>query len=30
MSYYDEAEVTDAKKLDIDHMLPLAEAWDSK
>ncbi|MFF9922867.1 hypothetical protein ACIQJ8_32980 [Streptomyces globisporus] len=30
LSYYDEAEVTDAKKLDIDHMVPLAEAWDSK
>ncbi|MEV7646114.1 HNH endonuclease family protein [Streptomyces rubiginosohelvolus] len=29
LSYYDEAEVTDAKKLDIDHMVPLAEAWDS-
>ncbi|MFE4692076.1 HNH endonuclease family protein [Streptomyces sp. NPDC056749] len=29
MSYYDEAEVTDARKLDIDHMVPLAEAWDS-
>lgn len=29
MSYYDEVEVTDAKKLDIDHMVPLAEAWDS-
>ncbi|MFJ3575945.1 MULTISPECIES: HNH endonuclease family protein [Streptomyces] len=28
-SYYDEAEVTDARKLDIDHMVPLAEAWDS-
>ncbi len=28
-SYYDEVEVTDAKKLDIDHMVPLAEAWDS-
>ncbi len=28
-SYYDEAEVSDAKKLDIDHMVPLAEAWDS-
>ncbi len=28
-SYYDEAEVTDAKKLDIDHMVPLAKAWDS-
>ncbi|CAM5272945.1 hypothetical protein [Streptomyces griseus] len=30
MSYYDEVEVTDAKRLDIDHMVPLAEAWDSK
>ncbi|MFZ4278284.1 HNH endonuclease family protein [Streptomyces arboris] len=29
LSYYDEAEATDAKKLDIDHMVPLAEAWDS-
>ncbi|CAM5275791.1 HNH endonuclease family protein [Streptomyces atroolivaceus] len=29
MSYYDEAEVTDAKKLDIDHIFPLAETWDS-
>ncbi|MEU2801199.1 HNH endonuclease family protein [Streptomyces sp. NPDC007117] len=29
LSYYDEAEVTDARKLDIDHMVPLAEAWDS-
>ncbi|WP_191134347.1 HNH endonuclease family protein [Streptomyces sp. col6] len=28
-SYYDEAEVTDARKLDIDHMVPLAEAFDS-
>ncbi|MGW1230281.1 HNH endonuclease family protein [Streptomyces sp. NPDC002530] len=28
-SYYDEVEVTDARKLDIDHMVPLAEAWDS-
>ncbi|MFE2204552.1 HNH endonuclease family protein [Streptomyces rubiginosohelvolus] len=28
-SYYDEVEVSDAKKLDIDHMIPLAEAWDS-
>lgn len=28
-SFYDEVEVTDAKKLDIDHMVPLAEAWDS-
>ncbi|MFE9240474.1 HNH endonuclease family protein [Streptomyces sp. NPDC007007] len=29
LSYYDEAEVTEARKLDIDHMVPLAEAWDS-
>ncbi|WP_241192086.1 HNH endonuclease family protein [Streptomyces sp. ADI97-07] len=29
MSYYDEVEVTEARKLDIDHMVPLAEAWDS-
>ncbi|MFF9691387.1 HNH endonuclease family protein [Streptomyces sp. NPDC014623] len=29
MSYYDQIEVTDAKKLDIDHIVPLAEAWDS-
>ncbi|MFF2805537.1 DUF1524 domain-containing protein, partial [Streptomyces sp. NPDC058051] len=29
LSYYDEATVTDARKLDIDHMVPLAEAWDS-
>ncbi|MER6611179.1 HNH endonuclease family protein [Streptomyces sp. NPDC000927] len=29
LSYYDEVTVTDAKKLDIDHMVPLAEAWDS-
>ncbi|WP_374192512.1 hypothetical protein [Streptomyces sp. MBT98] len=29
-SNYDEAEVIDAKKLDIDHVVPLAEAWDSK
>ncbi|MFJ2273896.1 HNH endonuclease family protein [Streptomyces sp. NPDC087866] len=28
-SYYDEAEVTDARNLDIDHMVPLAEAFDS-
>ncbi|MFD5898454.1 HNH endonuclease family protein [Streptomyces sp. NPDC060366] len=28
-SYYDEQTVTDAAKLDIDHMVPLAEAWDS-
>jgi hypothetical protein len=25
-----EQEVTDPAKLDIDHMVPLAEAWDSK
>ncbi|WP_406387518.1 HNH endonuclease family protein [Streptomyces sp. NBC_00887] len=29
MSYYDGAEITEARKLDIDHMIPLAEAWDS-
>ncbi|MFJ1839909.1 HNH endonuclease family protein [Streptomyces sp. NPDC088175] len=29
LSYYDEVTVTDPKKLDIDHMVPLAEAWDS-
>ncbi len=29
LSYYDEQEVTDPAKLDIDHMVPLAEAWDS-
>ncbi|MER5747102.1 HNH endonuclease family protein [Streptomyces sp. NPDC002225] len=29
LSYYDEATVDDARKLDIDHMVPLAEAWDS-
>ncbi|MFE3431146.1 HNH endonuclease family protein [Streptomyces sp. NPDC059171] len=29
LSYYDEVEVTEARKLDIDHMVPLAEAWDS-
>ncbi|MEV5203216.1 HNH endonuclease family protein [Streptomyces sp. NPDC053720] len=29
LSYYDEATVTEARKLDIDHMVPLAEAWDS-
>ncbi|MEV8346451.1 HNH endonuclease family protein [Streptomyces niveus] len=28
-SYYDEQTVTDPGKLDIDHMVPLAEAWDS-
>lgn len=29
-SYYDGQEVTSAGSLDIDHMVPLAEAWDSK
>lgn len=29
MSYYDGQEVTSAGALDIDHMVPLAEAWDS-
>lgn len=28
-SYYDATEVTSAAGLDIDHMVPLAEAWDS-
>ncbi|MGX1762361.1 HNH endonuclease family protein [Streptomyces lydicus] len=28
-SYYDDRTVTDARKLDIDHVVPLAEAWDS-
>ncbi|CAL9636470.1 hypothetical protein SUDANB120_06220 (plasmid) [Streptomyces sp. enrichment culture] len=28
-SYYDEREVTPAGALDIDHVVPLAEAWDS-
>ncbi|MFB7360343.1 HNH endonuclease family protein [Streptomyces gardneri] len=28
-SYYDGQEVTDPGKIDIDHMTPLAEAWDS-
>ncbi|MDN3058960.1 HNH endonuclease family protein [Streptomyces sp. SRF1] len=28
-SYYDNADVQDARGLDIDHMVPLAEAWDS-
>lgn len=28
-STYDGVEVTDAQRLDIDHMVPLAEAWDS-
>ncbi|MFB6878384.1 HNH endonuclease family protein [Streptomyces sp. NPDC056323] len=29
LSYYDEVTVPAAGKLDIDHMVPLAEAWDS-
>ncbi|MFC9818044.1 HNH endonuclease family protein [Streptomyces virginiae] len=29
ISYYDETSVTDPSRLDIDHMVPLAEAWDS-
>lgn len=29
LSIYDNAIVTDAGKLDVDHMVPLAEAWDS-
>ncbi|MGK3094555.1 HNH endonuclease family protein [Streptomyces sp. WAC01490] len=29
ISYYDNQEVTSAGALDIDHMVPLAEAWDS-
>ncbi|MGW7030446.1 HNH endonuclease family protein [Streptomyces xanthophaeus] len=28
-SYYDDQQVTPAGALDIDHMVPLAEAWDS-
>lgn len=28
-SYYDAETVTDPSKLDIDHLVPLAEAWDS-
>ncbi|WP_030757570.1 HNH endonuclease family protein [Streptomyces sp. NRRL F-5135] len=28
-SYYDGVTVTDPKQLDIDHVVPLAEAWDS-
>ncbi|MEH0524810.1 HNH endonuclease family protein [Streptomyces stelliscabiei] len=29
LSYYDNVTVTSASGLDIDHMVPLAEAWDS-
>ena len=29
LSIYDLVKVTDAGKLDVDHMVPLAEAWDS-
>ena len=29
LSIYDSVKVIDAKKLDVDHMVPLAEAWDS-
>jgi hypothetical protein len=29
LSYYDEQEVSDPAKLDVHHMVPLAEAWDS-
>ncbi|MFK0264184.1 HNH endonuclease family protein [Streptomyces angustmyceticus] len=29
LSYYDDKTVSDARKLDIDHVVPLAEAWDS-
>jgi hypothetical protein len=29
LSIYDNVKVTDATKLDVDHMVPLAEAWDS-
>ncbi|MFI0766134.1 HNH endonuclease family protein [Streptomyces sp. NPDC021218] len=28
-SYYDDTDTEDARSLDIDHMVPLAEAWDS-
>ncbi|MFE3653071.1 DUF1524 domain-containing protein [Streptomyces sp. NPDC059122] len=28
-SYYDDKTVTDARRLDIDHVVPLAEAWDA-
>ncbi|GAA3085227.1 HNH endonuclease family protein [Streptomyces rectiviolaceus] len=29
LSYYDAQEVENAKSLDVEHMVPLAEAWDS-
>ncbi|GAA4658589.1 HNH endonuclease family protein [Streptomyces chumphonensis] len=29
LSYYDDVHVDSARKLDVDHMVPLAEAWDS-
>lgn len=29
-SYYDDADQTVARSLDVDHMVPLAEAWDGK
>lgn len=29
LSYYDELTITDPGKLDIDHMVPLEEAWSS-
>jgi hypothetical protein len=29
LSIYDNVKVTDTGKLDVDHMVPLAEAWDS-
>ncbi|WP_186319118.1 hypothetical protein [Streptomyces sp. SAJ15] len=29
-SYYDDVDQASARSLDIDHMVPLAEAWDSK